>query len=197
MPFLYVVNESIFFDPKLKNKSILWKDHLEPIHPEEGEWDTGEGEKAKNNDNRSDRRVVLLLIMMLIVMVMMMTKTVTVAFCCSCGISQYTSCRWATGSHTTSVYKIIFLLFYFVCYFGFVLSFIFCFAFLGFVLIPLVWSTISLCDYHVPTFEYFIASTTTPYVCCIFYKTHTWSTVILKIAQMGYIQRNTFLRHSW
>ena len=142
--------------------------------------------------------MMMMMLMMLMLMVMMMTKAVTVAFCCSCGISQYTSCRWATGSHTTSVYKIIFLLFYFVCYFGFVLSFIFCFAFLGFVLIPLVWSTISLCNFHVPTFEYFIASSvTTLYSCCIFYKTHTWSTVIRKIAQMGYIQRNTFLRHSW
>ena len=64
MSFPYVINESIFFYPKPKNKSILWKDHLEPINPEEGEWDTGEGEKAKNNDNRSDRRVVLLLMMM-------------------------------------------------------------------------------------------------------------------------------------
>ena len=133
--------------------------------------------------------------------VMMMTKAVTVAFCCSCGISQYTSCRWATGSHTTSVYKIIFLLSYFVCYFGFVLFYLsvlfasgFCFAFIGSVLIPFVWSTISLCNYH----EYFVASSvTTPYFCCIFFKMHTWSTGILKIAQMGDIQRDTFLRHSW
>ena len=69
----------------------------------------------------------------------------------------------------------------------------FCFAVIGSVLIPFVWSTISLCNYH----EYFVASSvTTPYFCCIFYKMHTWSTGILKIAQMGDIQRDTFLRHS-
>ena len=69
----------------------------------------------------------------------------------------------------------------------------FCFAFIGSVLIPFVWSTISLCNYH----EYFVASSvTTPYFCCIFFKMHTWSTGILKIAQMGDIQRDTFLRHS-
>ena len=33
--------------------------HLEPVHPEQSEGDTGDGEKAKNNDNCSDRCVVL------------------------------------------------------------------------------------------------------------------------------------------
>ena len=33
--------------------------HLEPVHPEQSERDTGDGEKAKNNDNCSDRCVVL------------------------------------------------------------------------------------------------------------------------------------------
>ena len=77
MPFPYVINamRAYFFDPKPKNKSILWKDYLEPINPEEGEWDTGEGEKAKNNDNRSDRRVVLLLMMMVMLMMTMIMLT--------------------------------------------------------------------------------------------------------------------------
>ena len=73
--FLMSSMRAYFFDPKPKNKSILWKDYLEPINPEEGEWDTGEGEKAKNNDNRSDRRVVLLLMMMVMLMMTMIMLT--------------------------------------------------------------------------------------------------------------------------
>ena len=35
--FLMSSMRAYFFDPKPKNKSILWKDYLEPINPEEGE----------------------------------------------------------------------------------------------------------------------------------------------------------------
>ena len=57
--------------------------HLEPVHPEECERETGEGEKAENDDDCCDRRVILvikmiIMIIMLIMMIMMIMVVMVV-----------------------------------------------------------------------------------------------------------------------
>ena len=57
--------------------------HLEPVHSEECERETGKGEKAKNDDDCCDRRVILfmiiiIMIIMLIIMIMMIMVVMVV-----------------------------------------------------------------------------------------------------------------------